>query len=299
MKETILITGGSGNLAQALSKTLKKKYTLRYLTTKKSLTNKKAYFYWDIKKKHIDTKALENCTHIIHLAGHSILKKWSEKNKKKIYESRINSTNLLFDKCNILNVKIQTFICASAIGIYDRTSNKNLNETATKGNDWIARMVCDWEDSSNKFKSIGARVIQMRISLILDKNAGFLKYNLLSMKYGIGLILGDKTRKINWIHIDDIRNFIIESINNTNYNGPYNLASNEITSQSKFIKSIKNKLFPYAITIKIPIYLIRLFIGESTQIIETDINISVGKLKNEGFLWDFNTLQEVLTEIHD
>ena len=87
-------------------------------------------------------------------------------------------------------------ICASAIGIYNQTSIESLNETASKGSDWIARMVCDWEDSSNRFKKIGARVVQMRISLILDKNAGFLKYNLLSMRYGLGLILGDKNRKI-------------------------------------------------------------------------------------------------------
>ena len=217
MKDIVLITGANGHLAKSLSKLLDKDYKIRYLTTNKELTNQDSYFHWDIKKEYIDIKALEDCQHIIHLSGYSILKRWTKKNKRIIYNSRIKSANLLFDKCKLLNIKIETCICASAIGIYNRYLKDDINEESEKGDDWRAQMVYDWEYAANKFKELGSRVVQMRISLIFSKNAGFLKYNLLSMKYGIGLIIGDGNRKINWIHLDDIGRFILESIKNRNY----------------------------------------------------------------------------------
>ena len=52
-------------------------------------------------------------------------------------------------------------------------------------------------------------------------------------KYGIGLIIGDPKRNINWIHIHDIARFIKKSIENEKYTGPYNINSNQSISQRK------------------------------------------------------------------
>ena len=160
-------------------------------------------------------------------------------------------------------------------------------------------MASDWEESAEQFKQIGSRIIQMRISLLTNKETAFLKYNLLSMKLGIGIVIGSKERKISWIHLDDAANFIKEAITNTNYKGAYNLATTEPISQGMFIKKIKEKLFPYALIIKMPFFLVRLFLGERSQIINTDLAINVEKLKKEGFIWQFYNFNEVLEEVRN
>ena len=139
----------------------------------------------------------------------------------------------------------------------------------------------------------------MRISLIFSNNSGFLKSNLQSMKYGIGLVLGNSKRKIHWIHIDDLVRFIEKSIKDKNYSGPYNIASDETMSQINLIKLIKKKLFPNSIIIKIPIYFVKLILGERSKIIYTDINISVNKLKEQGFNCNYNNFNKVLEEVRD
>ncbi|CAI8356806.1 MAG: Epimerase family protein [Flavobacteriaceae bacterium] len=299
MKNVVLITGASGNLAKSLGKKISKDYTVRYLTTNKLLAINSGYYYWDIEKEYIDKDSLIGCNHIIHLAGNSILNKWTKKNKKIIYDSRIKSANMIFDKCKSLNVKIETFISASAIGIYDEYSSLNNNETSLNGKGWLSEMTCDWEIAANKFKLLGSRVVQMRISLIFSNNSGFLKSNLQSMKYGIGLVLGNSKRKIHWIHIDDLVRFIEKSIKDKNYSGPYNIASDETMSQINLIKLIKKKLFPNSIIIKIPIYFVKLILGERSKIIYTDINISVNKLKEQGFNCNYNNFNKVLEEVRD
>ena len=67
---------------------------------------------------------------------------------------------MIFDKCKSLSVKIETFISASAIGIYDEYSSLNNNETSLNGKGWLSEMTCDWEIAANKFKLLGSRVVK-------------------------------------------------------------------------------------------------------------------------------------------
>lgn len=297
MKDVVLITGANGHLAKVVSQYLCNDYNVRHLTTRKILASNDSYFHWDINQRYIDPKALENCKHIIHLAGFPILKRWTRKNKNIMYDSRINSANLILDTCKKMEIKPKTFISASAIGIYDQSIKGNIDEEATKGKDWISNMAVDWENAANRFKELGTRVIQMRISLIFSKKAGFLKYTLLSMKFGFGLILGNKNKKIRWIHTKDLARFIKESLNNKNYNGPYNLACQENTSQEDFIKAMQKNLFPYSIIVKIPVFIINLLLGERAQIINYSPSLNTKKLEEHGFKCKINNLEQIITDL--
>ena len=196
MKDRVIITGHSGLLASRTTELLKDNYEIIGLTTNKKKVNNKNIYYWNISTNEIDEKALENCKHIIHLAGYPIIKPWTRKNKILMHQSRIGAANLLFNKCNELNISPITFISASAVGIYGLNSKDIKSETDKIGTDWIARMASDWEESAQQFKKIGSRVIKMRISLLMNQESAFLKYNFLSMKLGIGVIIGSKEKKI-------------------------------------------------------------------------------------------------------
>ena len=299
MKERIIITGYSGSLAQITKELLKDDYEIIGLTSNKEKVNNKDIYFWNTSTNEIDEKALENCKHIIHLAGYPILKRWTKKNKRLMHQSRVGATNILFNTCKNLNISPKTFISASAIGIYGLSARGIKSENDRIGNDWIARMASDWEESAQKFKQIGSRVIQMRISLLMNKETAFLKYTLLSMKLGLGIIIGSKEKKISWIHVNDAANFIKEVITNKNYKGAYNLATEKPISQGIFIKKIKEKLFPHALIMKVPFYLLRLFLGERSKIINTDVSIDVNKLKEEGFIWEFYNFNKLLEKFRN
>ena len=244
MKERIIITGYSGSLAKTTRELLKDDYEIIGLTSNKEKVNNKNIYFWNTSSGEIDEKALENCKHIIHLAGYPILKRWTKKNKRIMHESRVCASNLLFNKCKELNISPTTFTSASAIGIYGLNARGIKSEKDKIGTDWIARMASDWEESAQQFKQIGSRVVQMRISLLMNKETAFLKYNLLSMKLGIGVVIGSKEKKISWIHVDDAANFIKEAITNETYKSAYNLATTKPISQEMFIKKIMSLARP-------------------------------------------------------
>ncbi len=293
-KEIVLITGYNGSLAKHLTKFLKTKYLVRSLSSsKKSLTND-SVFFWDPSNNIIDSNALKGCSHIIHLAGFPILSRWTKKNKKLIYESRIKSSQLMFNSIKKLRLNIETFISASAIGIYKDNTDINQNENSSKSQSWVGKLVCDWEDASNKFNELNARCLQLRIPLIFDKKHGFLKYNMLSMKLGLGLIFGNKNQILNWVSTNDICRFIEFSIKNKNIEGPYNIASPKKYSKIEILKNIRLKRYKYSRIISLPDYLVDLIFGEKSSIIKSNLNICTEKINSTDFKFYDSEIEKII-----
>jgi len=297
MKEIVLITGAGGTLAKSVAKKLQNEgFEVLFYTSNINIVNDKNIFYWDVENKIFDKIPLDKCSHIIHLSGYSIINKWTEENKKQMYSSRVVAANLLFDYCKKEEINIKTFISASAIGYYgfDSIGLKNENDLPSK--DWLSKLAVDWEKSAIAFEGINSRVIQLRISLILTKSTGFLKPILLSMKLGVAPILGSRKQSFEWIHLDDLANFILFSLKNKNVSGAYNIATDKKTNQEDFLKIIKNKYSKYSLLLKIPTFVLKLLLGQRIKIVSSDIAVSVDKLKSTGFNFKYPTLDMAINK---
>ena len=294
MKEKVLITGARGSVAKNLSAILLEDgYETCYLTTQKNPTEIN-HFNWDYTTSYIDTNALHNVSHIIHLSGLNIAKPWTKKNKKIMYESRIYTSQLLFNTCKKLNIQPKTFISASAMGVY-KSSIKQREEFDNPGNDWMSKLCVDWEKSADNFKSLGSRVVKLRFSLILDKKSGILKNILMGFKFYIGVIFGNGTEPFPWIHINDVTRFIKYSITNDSINEAYNLVTNNDTNYS-FISNIKKTLSKYSVLIYVPKPLVKLIFGEQSKIILNEISLSCKRMHETGFKCQINTIEKALKQ---
>ena len=297
MNEIVLITGASGTLAKVVAKKFEMDgFEVLFYSSNINIANDKDIFYWDVENKIFDKIPLHKCSHIIHLSGYGIINKWSEKNKKKMYSSRVDAAKLLFDYCKEKEINIKTFISASAIGYYgfDSIGLKNENDLPSK--DWLSKLAVDWEKSAIAFKAVKSRVIQLRISLILTKSTGFLKPILLSMKLGIAPILGSRKQSFEWIHLEDLASFILFSLKNKNVSGAYNLATDKKTTQEEFLRIIKRKYFKYSFLLKIPNFVLKLLLGQRIKIVSSDIAVSVDKLKSTGFNFKYPTLDMAINK---
>ena len=297
MKDTVLISGKNGLLANRFWELQKSKYNIKFLSTDKKKCDNISVFYWNIKNEFIDGNALKDCDHIVHLAGHPIINRWTKENKNKMYESRINSTKLIYKYCKKLMIEPKTFISASAIGIYGLESEGEKYEKDITNTDWISKMAIDWEKSADIFKKINTKVVKMRISLIISKESLFLKSYLLSMRFGIATLLGSKSRHISWIHIDDAVNFIDEAINNKKYNGAYNLATSKSLTQGKLVQIIKEEKYPFCLTFQIPTRILSFILGERSKIFMPNIVAKADKLKKIDFKYKYDSFREVIRSI--
>ncbi len=136
-------------------------------------------------------EAFDGVDAVINLMGENIGgKKWDESQKKKIYDSRINSTRNLVDAIKALSKKPKALINASAVGIYGNRGDETLDENATSGSDFLAGVCKDWEAEAIKARDMKIRVVLMRTGVVLGKGGGALTKMLPIFKLGLGGRLG-------------------------------------------------------------------------------------------------------------
>lgn len=295
-----LITGGSGLIGSEITKILlEKKEVVNWLTSSKKEKKDVNSFNWNINKNQLDENCFQDVDVIFHLAGAGIAdKKWSDERKKELIESRIKSTQLLFEYLKLMKNKPKTIVCSSAIGIYKNQNDNLLNEESESGSDFLADLTNQWEIAVNKFEGIGIRVVKLRIGIVLSKNGGYLKSIAAPIKYGFAAALGTGKMITSWIHITDLANLFLFAAENDKMNGVYNaVAPNPVTNfqMTKQIAKVLNR--PFFLP-NVPAFILKLVFGEMSSVILMSQNISSKKTEKSGFEFRFIYLIDALRNIY-
>ena len=299
----ILIAGATGIIGKSLiGKFVKSGYLISYLTTSQSkinfFKNAKGYF-WDPSKGYIDTNCFNDVTCIINLSGHSVSNIWTIKNKEKIIDSRIISTRLLFNniKSKKNNLKIESYISASAIGCYQSSMNKIYNEKSeTHKNSFLQKLVFEWENEASKFNLIGCNVSLIRIGLVLSKSGGVLRPLKLFSNFGLGAAFGSGNQFQSWIHLEDLASIFLFIVENK-LGGTYNAVAPNPVSQKELLKSISKRLNRPFFLPSIPSFILKKFIGEMSTLVLDSHNVSSSKIVNKGFNFKHPYLKMALKDL--
>lgn len=299
MSSKILITGGTGLVGTRLSEKLAQMgHTVTHLSRRANPNAKYPAFKWDIEKGEIDPEALQ-VDHIIHLAGAGVGdEKWTEKRKKVIYDSRVDSTQLLHDKVKEAGIKLKSFLCASAIGYYGMdTGDQLLTESSPGADDFLAKVTHDWEAAAAGFKALDIPLTYLRIGVVFSSQGGALVKMAQPVKFGVGAALGSGRQYISWIHIDDICDMIIWLIDNKKegiYNG---VAPNPLTN-AEITKAIAQTLKKPLFLPPVPAFVLKLMLGEMSSIALGGNKVSAQKLQDEGFKFQFDDIRSALSDIY-
>jgi uncharacterized protein (TIGR01777 family) len=304
--KTVLITGGTGMVGSYLTKKLlENNYNVIVLSRnppKQSLINNLQYAAWDVNKGEIDTTALAKADVIIHLAGAGVAdKRWSNKRKKIIQQSRVDSSKLLVTALQKLpNHKVQTCISASAIGWYgpDTTESK-LNgfvETDLPYNDFLGKTCQLWEESISPLSDLNIRLVKYRIGIVLSNKGGALSAFKQPLRMGIAAILGNGSQKISWIHIEDLCRMFLFAIENGQLNGVYNAVANVPVTNKEFTLTLaKVQRGKWYIPIYVPSVLLKIGMGEMSIEVLKSTTVNNQKVREAGFTFLYPTIEPALT----
>ena len=298
---TVLITGATGLVGQELvNLLLQNGHNVHYLSTSKSKlvtnTNYKG-FYWNPKKAEIDTNALTDVEVIIHLAGANVAKKWTTAYKEEIIESRVLSTQLLYQTLQKNSHQVKQIISASAVGIYPDSLTDIYHETDLDIDvSFLGNVVKQWENEVSQFEKLELIVSKIRIGIVLAKNGGALQEMAKPIKYGVGAAFGSGEQYQSWIHVQDlvaIFQFVMENQLAGVYNGvaPYPVTNSELT------KAIAKTLGKPLFLPNIPKFVMKLILGEMHQILFSSQHVSCRKLLDENFQFKFASLDKALNDL--
>lgn len=288
--KTILIAGGTGFIGTRLSKFLKELGYTVYILSRKP--KRKEHIYWNAHSRKIEGKFLNEIEVIINLAGAGIAeKKWTNKRKQEIIKSRTETIDYLF--LSVRNFpKLEQFITVSGIDCYGYDhNNKVMTEHDPYGSNFISEVVQQWEKAAHQF-DLQYKTTILRLPIVLDANKGALPKMAGPIKKWLGAPLGSGKQPMNWVQIDDLT-AIFQHVLEKKITGTFNVVGGTNTNE-EFTKTLAHVLKKPIFLPNIPKFIMKLGLGELSELLLNGNYVSGQKLIDTGFEYKHSDLKSTL-----
>lgn len=252
---------------------------------------------WDPEAGRMPLPALEGVDAVVHLAGESIVGRWTADKKRRIYDSRVRGTRII---CEALRQAVRppkSFVCASAIGYYGNRGERLLLEESRAGEDFLARVCVDWEAAATPAAQRGIRVVSLRLGMVLSASGGALGQMLPPFRLGLGGVLGGGAQYMSWITLDDVVGAIAHVLTTESLHGAVNLVAPEPVSNRNFTKTL-GRVLRRPTRFAVPAFAARLLFGEMADaLLLASTRVQPGKLNASDYTFRYPDLEAALRHV--
>jgi hypothetical protein len=293
-----LITGGTGLIGKAFIDSLPKKTSQITVLTRNKQQAKKRLGKHIHFIENLSITAIENADVILNLAGEAIAdKRWSDKQKNKICQSRWVITQQLVDLIIQAKKPPEVFISGSAIGVYGRQNTQPINESFEHFHQEFTHHVCStWENIALSAITEKTRVAILRTGIVLSKEGGALAKMVPPFKFGLGGKIGAGDQIMSWIHIDDMVAGITHIQQNKALQGVINLTAPKPVSNEQFTHVLAS-LLNRPCLFSTPPWLLKIILGEMADLLLFGQHVVPTKLLDSGFSFKYSTIDQALTNL--
>lgn len=296
-KKTITIAGGSGFLGQVLKSYFHKKgYNIYILTRTPKQVND---FSWNAKDLGEWTHILEETNVLINLTGKSVDCRYTEANKKLIYDSRIDSTSILGLAIQNCKNPPEAWLNMSTSTIYKDSYYKEMTETSGDiGDDFSMNIAKSWEAVFNNLITPKTKKITLRTSIVLGKNGGALLPLKRLTQFGLGGKQWHGKQKVSWIHETDFARSI-EFLIEQNLEGVFNIVAPKPTT-NKYLMEVIRKALKMPFGVSHPKWLLQLgakMIGTESELVLKSRNVIPQNLVANGFKFQYLEIESAIENL--
>ena len=298
----LLITGGTGLVGRNIIAEAKNRgIKVHYLTTdKRKIISDETVkgFYWNPKEDFLDHRCFEGVDTLIHLAGATISKPWTPKNRKEIMDSRVITSRMLSQSMKHEKIKMKQILCASAIGIYPNSFEDTLTENSVETpENFLQEVTQAWEQQSHVMSDCTDHLSIFRIGLVLAKDEGLLAELSRPVKLFSGTAFATGKQWQSWIHIDDLCQLFLFAAQ-AGWEGTYNAVAPKPVRQRTLIKALGRVLRRPVFLPNIPGALMKLVMGERSVLILGSQKVSSELILSKGFSFKYSLLPEALKDLY-
>jgi uncharacterized protein (TIGR01777 family) len=302
MFKKIVITGGNGFLGSSLTKYFNRVSEKIVIISRSPVPTSSVIEWkqWDGENPGEWTKSWEGADAVINLAGRSVDCRYTEKNKKDIYDSRLKSTKVIGEAIRNCKTPPKVWLNSSSATIYNGSYTKLMTEsTGDIGDDFSMDVCKQWEATFNAFNDLTTRQVTMRTSIVLGWDGGALPTLQTLVKYGLGGKQGDGKQFCSWIHIRDFCRAVEWLIENDSAAGVYNVVAPTPVPNKEFMKTLRTQLHvPFGLNS--PTWLLSIgafFIRTQPELVLKSRKVYPKRLLDEGFIFRFDNLSDALGDL--
>ena len=277
----IVILGGTGLIGTALQKSFSNEHQV-------DCFNREAFQ----SVEHL-ASLLEGSDLVIQLSGSTISKRWSNKIVKEMWQSRVDTNQMLSEVVQSLSTKPRV-ICASGISFYAESScNDPKTEEDPKGDGYLTNLNIAIEDAA---KSISDDVIILRFGVVLSRQGGALQKLYWPYYFGLGGPIMSGNQCFSWIHIKDLVKAIHFLIDSPENKGVYNVTSPEPVPQKIFGKALA-KALKRPFLIPVWEWQLKILLGKGSEVLTLSASVIPKRLLDDGFVFDYPSVDSAMKEL--
>lgn len=295
--ERILLTGASGLIGKALASSFPPGTDVIRLV--RGVPKNAGEISWT-PRSPVPPALVSGYDAVIHLAGETVMGRWTDEKKKAIRESRVlGTTNLASALAQVrTDAKPRVLICASAVGFYGNRGDEVMHEDCPGGPGFLPEVCREWEQASRIAADAGIRTVNVRIGLVLSPRGGALGSMRTPFKLGLGGRIGSGQQWWSWIHLDDIVGGIHHAMRAESMAGPVNLVAPNPVRNEDFARVLASVLRRPAF-FPVPEFALRLALGKmaAEELLLASQRIAPGKLKSSGYAFRFEDLRGALENL--
>ncbi|MDP2323331.1 MAG: TIGR01777 family oxidoreductase [Gammaproteobacteria bacterium] len=294
----VLVSGATGLVGQALCTALDETGHAVSSLLRRTSTSHPDAILWNPEAGTFDADNLDRFDAIVHLAGEPIAAgRWNEKRKARILESRVAGTRLIAEQIARAGGKPPVLISASALGFYGDRGDDVVTEAEPAGEGFLAEVCQAWEDATVPASEAGARVVNLRIGMVLAAHGGALAKMLPPFRLGLGGPLGDGRMWMSWIHLNDLVRAILYLLDTPDIHGPVNaFAPNPLTNK-EFTRTL-GRVLKRPACIPVPAPVLRLALGEMADaLLLSSLRGTPGRLLQADFRFEHPDLEAALADL--
>jgi hypothetical protein len=234
---------------------------------------------------------------VVHLAGESIVQRWSSEAKERIRASRVEATRLLSEALGEQMPPPRVMICASATGYYGDREDEMLDEQSGPGSGFLAEVCQAWEAAAEPARQHGIRVVHLRLGIVLAARGGALAKMLPAFRLGLGGRLGNGRQYWSWITLEDVLGVVEWALREEKVIGAVNAVAPEATTNADFTAALARALRRPAL-LPIPAFAVRSVLGEmGREALLASARVRPARLLEAGFPFQFPTLDGALRHV--
>lgn len=299
------MSGASGLIGSALQASLAAQISqnkIEIVRLARGVAKDVAQVSWDFRTP-LSPNAVSGFDAVIHLAGESVVGRWTTEKKKSIRDSRVLGTRNLASALAKAVPKPKVFICASAIGYYGDRGDEIMREESSPGSGFLSEVCREWEAASRIAAEAGIRTINLRTGLVLSEKGGALQSMLTPFKLGLGGRIGSGRQWWSWIHMDDMVGGIhhamnSESTNGASLSGPVNMTAPKPLRNAEFTRILAGVLSRPAI-MPVPSFALKLIFGKKAaeEMFLASQSVAPEKLLQSNYKFRYSELAPALESL--
>jgi uncharacterized protein (TIGR01777 family) len=292
----VCVFGASGLLGTALTAGLRRGGSAVTPFTRKRAPDQPGLGFWDPEAGAIDVEHLEHADAVVNLAGENLADgRWTPARKRRLWQSRVDSTALLSRTLAKLERKPLVLVNASAVGFYGDRGEEAVYEESPRGTGFLAELCEAWEAATQPAAAAGIRVVRMRYGVVLSAHGGALPAMMRPIRMGFGGRLGSGEQRMPWIALADAVGATRFALRHPDISGALNAVAPEPLTNAQFTHALARVMGRPA-ALPVPGFALKVALGAemASEMLLHGANVRPRRLEVTGYRFEYPRIDDAL-----